>query len=156
MRSSANTSEGGSSVAEKIKKTLDLLDLSGSKNIYVKKDDDTSSYRSSPLTPHEVSQSNNNLFDNLCYSPTSPTIMHAIVTNASSMEETLANLTKVIDGLAKHMQNQDALIDKKLKSSNPSIFKLKSSNQPTLQIEGQGHYICKLKFQNYHVYKLKS
>ncbi|KAK4360238.1 hypothetical protein RND71_019190 [Anisodus tanguticus] len=52
-RSSTNALEGGSSVAEKIKKTLALLDLSRSKNASTKKDDDTSSDRSSPLTPHE-------------------------------------------------------------------------------------------------------
>ncbi|KAK4357326.1 hypothetical protein RND71_022936 [Anisodus tanguticus] len=102
----------GSSIVEKIKKTLALLDLSGSKNASVKKCDDTSSDISSPLTPHEVSQSNTNLFDNLCYYPTSPTIMQAMVTNTSSMEETLANLTKVMDGFAKHVQNQDARIYK--------------------------------------------
>ncbi|KAK4371350.1 hypothetical protein RND71_010825 [Anisodus tanguticus] len=42
-RSSTNSSKGRSSVAEKIKKTLVLLDLFGSKNASVKKDNDTSS-----------------------------------------------------------------------------------------------------------------
>ncbi|XP_070010814.1 uncharacterized protein [Nicotiana sylvestris] len=53
-RSSTNTSEGGSYVAEKIKKTLALLDLSGFKHSAMKKDDDASSDGSSPLTPHSL------------------------------------------------------------------------------------------------------
>ncbi|KAK4357492.1 hypothetical protein RND71_023102 [Anisodus tanguticus] len=57
-RSPTNPSEEGSSVAENIKKTLALLDLSGSKNSSMKKDYDISSDGSSSLTAHELSYSN--------------------------------------------------------------------------------------------------
>nr|XP_016436122.1 PREDICTED: uncharacterized protein LOC107762291 [Nicotiana tabacum] len=83
-----------------------------SKNSVVKEYDDASSDESSPLTPHSVSQSRINMCDNSCYSPSSTTIMQATVTNISSVEEQLANLTEAIAGLTKCMQNQDARIDK--------------------------------------------
>lgn len=38
--------------------------------------------------------------------------MQEMVTNASYLEEQLANLTKAINGLTKYMQNQHARIDK--------------------------------------------
>nr|XP_009621497.1 uncharacterized serine-rich protein C215.13-like [Nicotiana tomentosiformis] len=53
-RSSTNVSDGGSDIAEKIKKTPALLDLYGSKNSIVKEYDDISSDGSSPLTLQTV------------------------------------------------------------------------------------------------------
>ncbi|KAF3659912.1 putative serine carboxypeptidase-like 19-like [Capsicum annuum] len=104
-------SKGESSVAESLKKTLDLLEHSGSKYSGAKSDG-RSTNESSPLTPHKLSTSKINLRDNPCYSPTSSVIMQAMVTDASSMEEQLANLTKAIEGLTNYVWNQEARIDK--------------------------------------------
>ncbi|KAM3235023.1 hypothetical protein P3L10_015059 [Capsicum annuum] len=101
MKSNASASEGGNSVAEH----------SDSKYSDAKSDD-RSSNSSSPTIPHKLSTLKIYLCDNPCYSPTSPVIMQAMVTDASSMKEQLANLAKVIDGLTKYVQNQDARIDK--------------------------------------------
>ena len=110
-RSSTSASEEGSSVAEKIKKTLALLDLSGSKNSGTK-NDGHSTNMSSPLTPREPRTSEINLCDNPCYSPMSPIIMQTMVSDVSSMEEQLANMAKAIEGLTKYVQTQDTRIDK--------------------------------------------
>lgn len=107
-----NVSKGGRNVSKNIKESLVLLNLSRSKNSDMKEDDGTSSGRSSPLTLHNVSQSRINQCENLCYYTSSTTIMQAIMTSASSMEEQLANLTKAIVGLTKCMQNQNARIYK--------------------------------------------
>ncbi|PHT42111.1 Long chain acyl-CoA synthetase 4 [Capsicum baccatum] len=103
--------EGGSSVVESLKKTLALLEHSGSK-YFGAKSDDRSSNSSSSNTQHKLSTSKVNLRDNLCYSPTSPVIMQAMMTDASSMEEQLPNLAKAIEGLTKYVQNQNTRIDK--------------------------------------------
>lgn len=42
----------------------------------------------------------------------SPTILQAMVTDVSSVEEQLANLTKMIKGLTNHVHNQEYYIDK--------------------------------------------
>ncbi|KAM3285035.1 hypothetical protein P3S67_023834 [Capsicum chacoense] len=76
------------------------------------KSDGRSTNASSPLTLHKLSTSQINLCDNPCYSPTSSMIMQAMVIDASSMEEQLANLTKAIEGLTIYVQNQEARIDK--------------------------------------------
>ena len=39
-------------------------------------------------------------------------IMQTMVSVASSPEEQLANLTKLVEGLTKHVQHQESLIDK--------------------------------------------
>ena len=39
-------------------------------------------------------------------------IMQTMVTVASSLEEQLANLTKLVEGLTKHVQHQESRIDK--------------------------------------------
>ena len=101
-KSNASASEGGSSVAELLKKTLDLLEYFGYKYSGAKSDS-RSTNASSPLTPHKLSPSEINLCDNLCYSPTSPVIMQVMVTDASSVEEQLVNLTKTIEGLTNYV-----------------------------------------------------
>ena len=53
-----------------------------------------------------------NLCDNPCYSPASPMIMQTMATDASYPEEQLANLTKLVEGLMKHLQHQESQIDK--------------------------------------------
>ena len=111
MKSNASASKGGSSVAELLKKTLALLEHSGSKYSGAKSDG-RSTNESSPLTPHKLSTSKINLRDNPCYSPISSVIMQAMVTDASFVEEQLTNLTKAIKGLTDYVQNQDARIDK--------------------------------------------
>ncbi|KAF3681082.1 Long chain acyl-CoA synthetase 5 [Capsicum annuum] len=103
--------EGGSSVAESLKKTLALLKHSGSK-YFGAKDDDRSSNSSSPNTQHKLSTSKVNLRNNPCYSPTSLVIIQVMMTDASLMEEQLTNLTKAIEGLTQYVQNQDVRIDK--------------------------------------------
>ena len=106
--SSTNSLEGGSSVAEKIKKTLALLEQSSSKNL----ENCDSTCESSPRISRNVSPLKINLRDNPCYSPASPMIMQTMVTAASSPEEQLANLTKLVEGLMKHVQHQESRIDK--------------------------------------------
>lgn len=110
-KSNTNASEGGSNVAESLKKTLALLDHSSSKYSGAKSDGYLSK-SSSPTTPHKLRSSKINLCDNLCYSPISPMIMQAMVTDVSSIEEQLVNLAKTINGLTKYIQNQDDRIDK--------------------------------------------
>ena len=84
--SSTNSLKGGSSVAEKIKKTLALLEQSGSKNSTTRENCD-STYESSPRISRNVSPLKINLRDNPYYSPASPMIMQTMVTAASSLEE---------------------------------------------------------------------
>ncbi|KAH0773265.1 hypothetical protein KY290_010402 [Solanum tuberosum] len=109
--SSANALEGGSSVAEKIKKTLALLEQSGSKKSTTKESYDSTN-ESPPRASRNVSPLKINLRDNPCYSPTSPMIMQTMVAAASSSEKQLANLTKLVEGLTKHVQHQESRIDK--------------------------------------------
>ena len=103
--SSTNSLEGGSSVAEKIKKTLTLLEQSCSKNSTTRENCDPT-YESSPRISCNVSPLKINLRDNPCYSPASLMIMQMMVTVASSPKEQLANLTKLVEGLMKHVQHQ--------------------------------------------------
>ena len=83
---SINALEGGSSVAEKIKKTLDLLKQYGSNNSTTRENCD-STYESSPRISCNVSPLKINLRENPCYSPASPMIVQTMVTDASSPEE---------------------------------------------------------------------
>ena len=105
--SSTNSLEGGSSVAEKIKKTLALLEQSGSKNSTTRENSD-STCESSPRISRNVSPLKVNLGNNQCYSPASPMIMQTMVTAASFPEEQLANLTKLVKGLTNHVQYQES------------------------------------------------
>ena len=109
--SSTNSLEGGSSVAEKIKKTLALLEQSGSKNSTTRENCD-STCETSPRISCNVIPLKINLRDNPCYSPASPMIMQMMVTAASSPKEQLANLTKLVEELIKHLQHQESRIDK--------------------------------------------
>uniref|UniRef100_M1ALA0 Uncharacterized protein n=1 Tax=Solanum tuberosum TaxID=4113 RepID=M1ALA0_SOLTU len=84
--SSANALEGGSNVAEKIKKTLALLELSGSKNSTTRESYDSTN-ESPPRASRNMSPLKINLPDNPCYSPTSPMIMQTMVAVVSSSEE---------------------------------------------------------------------
>ncbi|KAF3658802.1 putative TMV resistance protein N-like [Capsicum annuum] len=89
----ASASEGGSDVEESLKKTLASLEHSGFKYSGAK-NDGCSTNASSPFTLRKLSTSKINLRDNPCYSPISPVIMQAMVTDASIVEEQLANLTR--------------------------------------------------------------
>lgn len=60
--------------------------------------------------------------------------MQAMVTNASSVEEQLANLRKAIEGLTKYVQNQDARIDKLADRMNDLIDE-ESSHAPGKALE---------------------
>uniref|UniRef100_M1AX08 Uncharacterized protein n=1 Tax=Solanum tuberosum TaxID=4113 RepID=M1AX08_SOLTU len=102
--SSTNSSEGGISVVEKIKKTLTLLKQSGSKNSTTRENYDSTT-ESSPHVSHNVSLLKINLRDNPFYSPTSPMIMQTMVNVASSSEEQLVDLKKLVEGLTKHVQH---------------------------------------------------
>ena len=84
--SSTNALEGGSSVVEKIKKTLTLLEKSDSKNSTTRGNCD-SSFESFPRISCNVSPLKINLRDNPYYSLASPMIMQTMVTAASSLEE---------------------------------------------------------------------
>ncbi|TMW98991.1 hypothetical protein EJD97_003209 [Solanum chilense] len=101
---------GEISVAE-IKKTLSLLEQSGSKNSTTRKNYDSTN-ESSPRASLNVIPLKINLLNNPCYSPTSPMMMQTMVTGASSPEEQLTNLTKLVEGLTNHVQHQESRIDK--------------------------------------------
>ncbi|WMV27211.1 hypothetical protein MTR67_020596 [Solanum verrucosum] len=104
-------SVGGNSVAEKIKKTLALLEQSGFKNSTTRESYDLTN-ESPPCASCIVNLLKINLRDNPCYSPSSPMIMQTMVVVASSSEEQLANLMKLVEGLTKHVQYQESRIDK--------------------------------------------
>ena len=133
--SSTNSLEGGSSVAEKIKKTLALLEQSGSKNSTTRENCD-STFKSSPRISRNVSPLKINLPDNACYSPSSPMIMHTTVTAASSPEEQMGNLTKLVEGLTKHVQHQESRIDK-LMDKIEGLLHGDASHEPGKGIEVQ-------------------
>lgn len=59
-----------------------------------------------------------------------------MTTNASSMEEQLANLTKVIEGLTRHMEHQESHIDKLIDRVD-DLLDGKSSHAPGKGIEIQ-------------------
>ena len=63
-------------------------------------------------------------------------IMQAMVTDASSPEEQLANLTKLVEGLTKHVQNQESRIDK-LMNKMEGLLDAESSHAPGKGIEVQ-------------------
>ncbi|KAH0707416.1 hypothetical protein KY289_012492 [Solanum tuberosum] len=109
--SSTNALEGGSSVAEKVKKTLALLEQSGSKNPTTKENYDSTN-ESSPHASRNVSLLKINLRDNPCYSHTSAMIMQTMVTVVSFLEEQLANQMKLVERLTKNVQHQQSRIDK--------------------------------------------
>ena len=109
--SSTNVLEGENNVAEKIKKTLDLLEQSGSKNSTTRNIYDSinesSTHASLNVSPLKI-----NLRDNPRYSSTSPMIIQTMVTATSSLEEQLANLTKLVEGWTKNVQHQESRIYK--------------------------------------------
>ncbi|PHU20349.1 Queuine tRNA-ribosyltransferase [Capsicum chinense] len=88
-----------------------ILEHSGSK-YFGAKNDGCSTNASFSFTPRKMSTLKINLHDNPCYSLTSSIIMQEIVTDASFVEEQLVNLMKVIEGLTKYVQSQDAQIGK--------------------------------------------
>ncbi|KAF3629332.1 putative homeobox-leucine zipper protein ROC8-like [Capsicum annuum] len=74
----ASASEEGINTAESLKKTLALLEHSSSKYSGAK-NDDSSTNTSTPLTTHKLITSTINLYNNMCYSPTSSVIMQAVI-----------------------------------------------------------------------------
>uniref|UniRef100_M1DAW0 Diacylglycerol kinase eta n=1 Tax=Solanum tuberosum TaxID=4113 RepID=M1DAW0_SOLTU len=131
----AKESERGSSVAEKIKKTLALLEQSGPKNSTTR-DSYDSMNESPPRASRNVSPLKINLRDNPCYSPTSPMIMQTMVDPASSSEEQLVNLTKLVEGLTKHVQHQESRIDK-LMDLMEGLLDGEASHAPEKYVEVQ-------------------
>uniref|UniRef100_M0ZYI8 Uncharacterized protein n=1 Tax=Solanum tuberosum TaxID=4113 RepID=M0ZYI8_SOLTU len=111
VSSPTNALEGGVSVAEKIKKTLALVEQSGSKTSTTRENYDSTN-ESSLHASRNVIPLKINLRDNPFYSSTSPMIMQTMVTDASSPKEQLATLTKLVKGLTKHVQHQESRIDK--------------------------------------------
>ncbi|KAH0725020.1 hypothetical protein KY284_000885 [Solanum tuberosum] len=109
--SSPSTPVFGSSTPKGIKKTLALLEQSGSKNSTTRENYDSTN-ESSPHASCNVIPLKINLRDNPFYSSTSPMIMQTMVTAASSPKEQLATLTKLVKGLTKHVQHQESRIDK--------------------------------------------
>lgn len=103
-RSFINASEGRSNASKKIMKTLALLEVSTSKNSTAKKDYDLTN-ESSLYASHNVNPLKINFHDNPCYSSIPPIIMQAMIMDASSIEEQLANTVTMIEGLTKHMQH---------------------------------------------------
>ncbi|KAH0684682.1 hypothetical protein KY289_022434 [Solanum tuberosum] len=99
--SSTNALEGGSSVAEKIKKTLALLEQSGSTNSITRENYDSTNESS----PH------------------------------ASCNEQLANQTKLVEGLTKHVQHQESQIDK-LMDRMKGILYGETSHAPGKGVEG--------------------
>ncbi|KAH0705960.1 hypothetical protein KY289_011036 [Solanum tuberosum] len=61
-------------------------------------------------TPHNMFASH--VKENQRYSPPPTMVMHAMVTNTSSVEEQLVSLTRAIEALTKYLQDQDARIVK--------------------------------------------
>ncbi|KAK4366155.1 hypothetical protein RND71_014035 [Anisodus tanguticus] len=107
VRSLANTAEEGEDVAQMIKRVLAQLNLSKSKKSLTLDDDDVLSTGS---TLHNMDASY--VHENSCYSPSSMMVMHAMMTNASTIEEQLASLTNMIGDLTKYVQKQDNRIIK--------------------------------------------
>ena len=108
--SSTNALEGETVFLKKFKNTLALLEQSGSKNSTTRKNYESTN-ESSPSASRNTIPLQINLHDNPCYSPTSPMIMQIRVTVASSPEDQHANLTKLVEGLTKHVQHQESRID---------------------------------------------
>uniref|UniRef100_M1DA56 Uncharacterized protein n=1 Tax=Solanum tuberosum TaxID=4113 RepID=M1DA56_SOLTU len=139
--SSTNALEGRNSVAEKIKKTLALLNLSSSKNSTTTENYDSTN-ESSPHASRNVSLLKINLRDNPCYSPTSPMIMQTMMNVASSPEEQLANLTKLVEGLTKHVQHQESRINKckkELKAKAQTVFYTKEREEDEESVGSSYH-----------------
>ncbi|KAH0706279.1 hypothetical protein KY289_011355 [Solanum tuberosum] len=91
---------------------------------------------SPPRASRNVSPLKINLRDNPCYSPTSPMIMQTMVDPASSSEEQLVNLTKLVEGLTKHVQHQESRIDK-LMDLMEGLLDGEASHAPEKYVEVQ-------------------
>ncbi|KAH0704361.1 hypothetical protein KY285_018639 [Solanum tuberosum] len=141
VKSSAKAAK--ENIAEMVERVLAQLSPSIYEKSFASADNDVLRTRS---TPHNMLASY--VKENQRYSSPPTMVMHAMVTNASSVEEQLVSLTKAIEALTKYAQDQDARIVK-LTDRVEGIMDEKSSHSPGKHQQVQETVDCPTKKVEY-------